>query len=73
MIVYAFMAGSSVSVGGMFIVSETSVRFLRPARLDDELLVTAKLESGGRASLIIAQQALLKGSGETQIIMTTGE
>jgi acyl-CoA thioester hydrolase len=52
------------TVGGMFIVSETSVRYLRPARLDDELLVTAKLESGGRASLIIAQQALLKGSGE---------
>lgn len=52
------------SVGGMFIVSETSVRYLRPARLDDELLVTAKLESAGRASLIIAQQALLKSSGE---------
>ena len=52
------------SAGGMFIVSETSVRYMRPARLDDELLVTAKLESGGRASLIIAQQALLKSSGE---------
>jgi acyl-CoA thioester hydrolase len=49
--------------GGMFIVSETSVRYLRPARLDDELLVTATLQSSGRASLIIAQQALLKSSG----------
>jgi acyl-CoA thioester hydrolase len=44
--------------GGIFIVSETSVRYLRPARLDDELVVTARLESAGRASLIIAQQAL---------------
>jgi len=44
-------------VGGMFIVSETSVRYLAPARLDDELSVTAGLEAGGRASLIIAQQA----------------
>ena len=43
--------------GGMFIVSETSVRYRAPARLDDELLVTAQLEAAGRASLIIAQQA----------------
>lgn len=43
--------------GGMFIVSETSVRYLAPARLDDELIVTAQLEAAGRASLIIAQQA----------------
>jgi acyl-CoA thioester hydrolase len=45
------------AVGGMFIVSETSVRYRAPARLDDELSVTAALEAGGRASLIIAQQA----------------
>ncbi len=49
--------------GGLFVVSETSVRFLRPARLDDELLVTARLEASGRASLIIAQRALAKGDG----------
>ncbi|MBP7567580.1 MAG: tol-pal system-associated acyl-CoA thioesterase, partial [Burkholderiaceae bacterium] len=45
--------------GGMFVVSETSVRYLRPARLDDELIVTARLEEAGKASLIIAQRALL--------------
>jgi acyl-CoA thioester hydrolase len=45
------------SAGGMFIVSETSVRYLVPSRLDDELLVTAQLEAAGRASLIIAQTA----------------
>jgi acyl-CoA thioester hydrolase len=43
--------------GGIFVVSETSVRYLAPARLDDELIVTAQLEAGGRASLIIAQEA----------------
>ncbi|MEO6016194.1 MAG: hotdog domain-containing protein, partial [Polaromonas sp.] len=48
------------SGGGMFIVSETSVRYLRPARLDDELLVTSKLLELGRASLIIGQQVLFK-------------
>src|SRR5688572_30680838 len=45
------------STGGIFIVSETSVRYLAPARLDDELLVTAAFECAGRASLIIRQQA----------------
>ena len=47
---------------GMFVVSETSVRYLAPARLDDELLVTAQLEAGGRASLIIAQEARRGGT-----------
>ena len=45
---------------GMFVVAETNVRYIAPARLDDELTVTARLESAGRASLIIHQQALLK-------------
>jgi len=43
--------------GGMFIVSATSVRYLQPARLDDELRVTAELQELGRASITIAQQA----------------
>src|SRR6478752_10431933 len=51
------------SEGGFFVVSETSVRYLQPARLDDELLVTAGLVHGGRASLIIAQQATMRHDG----------
>ena len=43
--------------GGMFVVSETQVRYLQPARLDDQLQVTARLEESGRASLAILQQA----------------
>ena len=46
--------------GGMFIVTDARLRYLRPARLDDELIVTAQLERAGRASFTIAQQALLK-------------
>jgi len=56
-------SGLRDALGGMFIVSETQVRYLRPARLDDELLVTAELESAGRASLIITQQARLRKTG----------
>lgn len=48
------------TTGGMFVVTETSVRYHRPARLDDELIVTARLIEKGRASLIIGQSALLK-------------
>jgi len=51
------------TTGGMFVVSETSVRYLRSARLDDELLVTAQLQQAGRASMDIHQQALLQPDG----------
>lgn len=44
--------------GGQFVVSEASVRYHRPARLDDSLVVTAELVEGGRASLLIRQRAL---------------
>ena len=50
------------TTGGIFIVGETNVRYLRPARLDDELLVTADVQESGRASLIIVQQAFLKSN-----------
>lgn len=48
------------NTGGMFVVSETRLRYHQPARLDDELIVTASLLEKGRASMIISQQALLK-------------
>ena len=48
--------------GGMFVVAETSVKYMRPARLDDELIVTARLQELGRASVTIRQQALLKNT-----------
>jgi acyl-CoA thioester hydrolase len=52
--------------GGMFVVVETSTRYHRPARLDDELIVTAALLDMGRASLIIGQQALLKSEHDAK-------
>jgi len=56
-----------VETGGMFIVAETTLRYLRPARLDDELFVTASILESGRASLIIDQQALLKSELPTPV------
>ena len=48
------------STGAMFVVAQTNMRYLRPARLDDELIVTAHVIETGRASLTVLQQALLK-------------
>ncbi len=43
--------------GTMFVVTDTSVRYLRPARLDDLLDVTVRLAHAGRAQMTIAQEA----------------
>ena len=48
------------STGGQFVVSETQLKYHRPARLDDELLVTADVQQIGSASLIIGQRVLSK-------------
>jgi acyl-CoA thioester hydrolase len=53
--------------GGMFVVSETTIKYHSPARLDDTLVVTAELQTGGKASLTIAQRAYLRMPGQTPI------
>ena len=50
------------ATGAIFVVGETVVRYLRPARLDDELDVTVVLRHGGRASMTMAQQAWRGGT-----------
>ena len=49
--------------GGMFVVADATLKYLRPARLDDELVVTASLQTSGRTALVVAQQAWLKPLG----------
>ncbi len=58
--------------GGMFVVSETTVKYHSPARLDDTLRVTAVLQSGGKASLTIAQQAYLQRAGQADQLLAEG-
>lgn len=43
--------------GAIFIVSQTTVRYLRPARLDDLLTVTVDVQHAGQASMTVAQVA----------------
>ena len=60
--------------GGMFVVIETQLRYLRPARLDDLLLVTAHVQEAGRASLTMVQRVLLKPEhdGAANIVLCEG-
>ena len=59
------------STGAMFVVAQTNVRYLRPARLDDELIVTANVIETGRASLTVLQQVLLK-TEQTKTVLCEG-
>ncbi len=43
--------------GAIFIVSDTALRYLAPARLDDLLTVTVQPVETGRASMTLQQQA----------------
>ena len=56
------------ATGGMFVVGEAHVRYLRSARLDDELLVTTLLKEAGRASMTIHQQAFLQ-TPDTSVLL----
>ncbi|GAA4000894.1 tol-pal system-associated acyl-CoA thioesterase [Comamonas faecalis] len=49
--------------GGMFVVTHAQLRYVAPARLDDELLITAAVHESGRASVSFKQQALRKMTG----------
>jgi acyl-CoA thioester hydrolase len=46
-----------VVTGLMFVVTDTAVRYLQPARLDDELQVTVQVVQHARASMSLQQQA----------------
>ncbi|HEY8904992.1 MAG TPA: tol-pal system-associated acyl-CoA thioesterase [Rhodoferax sp.] len=46
--------------GGMFVVSQAQINYLKSARLDDELLLTTTLTQSGRVAMTIHQQAWRK-------------
>jgi len=56
------------TTGGMFVVSQAKVNYLKSARLDDELLLTTSLTEAGRVAMTIRQQALRKTAGVKQLL-----
>ncbi|MDP1542104.1 MAG: tol-pal system-associated acyl-CoA thioesterase [Polycyclovorans sp.] len=53
-----------VEAGIAFTVAEMTVRYRRPARLDDRVLIKTELGVQRRASLMFEQRVLLADSGE---------
>lgn len=60
------------TTGGMFVVSETRVKYHRPARLDDALLVSVNFAQSGRSSLWVEQRALAVSEKNTQLVLCEG-
>jgi tol-pal system-associated acyl-CoA thioesterase len=52
-----------------FVVVEANVRYHRPARFDDELIVTVALESMRGASLVMAQE-IRRGRNAEELLVT---
>lgn len=65
-----------VESGLMFVVTDTSLSYLRPARLDDLLDVTVQVEHAGRAQMTITQQAWRRGDaamgGPADLLLARG-
>ncbi len=60
-----------ISTGGMFVVTDTALSYKLPARLDDELLVTAHITHAGRASMQLQQEAY-KVVADEKILLCEG-
>jgi acyl-CoA thioester hydrolase len=56
------------ATGAIFVVTDTTVRYRAPARLDDELRVTVSLRQRGTASMTIAQQAWCLAPGGDRLL-----
>jgi len=54
--------------GAIFVVADTSVRYLSPARLDDLLDVTVRPVTIGRVSMSLAQQAWRAEGGPPSLL-----
>jgi acyl-CoA thioester hydrolase len=57
--------------GAIFVVSDTALRYLAPARLDDSLRVSVRPTDIGRASMVLAQQAWC-GDGALATLLCEG-
>lgn len=60
------------SSGGMFVVGAAALDYHRPARLDDQIEVTARIAEQGRASLVLEQQAWLLDQGARAQLLCEG-
>ncbi len=55
-------------LGAMFVVSNTAVTYRAPARLDDELDVSVRVQRLGSASITVAQRATRHDNNGTTLV-----
>jgi acyl-CoA thioester hydrolase len=60
------------ATGAIFVVTDTTVHYRAPARLDDELRITVSLRQRGAASMTITQQAWC-GDGAQACLLAEGD
>lgn len=53
----------------LFVVRAAQLDYLKPARLNDLLLVTAQVIELGRSRIVLRQQVMLKNNGETDVLV----
>jgi acyl-CoA thioester hydrolase len=56
----------------MFIVTDTAVRYLQPAKLDDLLHITVQVQHAGLARMTLAQQALRTHADGHDVVVAEG-
>ncbi len=56
--------------GGMFVVTDTQLKYLAPARLDDELSVSAQIMQAGKASMQIRQEIRLSPANHMRGVLS---
>jgi acyl-CoA thioester hydrolase len=59
------------ATGAIFVVSDTALRYLAPARLDDLLRITVALVEHGRASMLLRQQ-VWRDTPDTSALLCNG-
>jgi acyl-CoA thioester hydrolase len=59
--------------GGMFVVTDTQLKYLLPARLDDVLSVSVEITSKGRASITIKQEIRLQHAPDMRTVLPKNE
>jgi acyl-CoA thioester hydrolase len=68
----AVEAGARGEEGGAYAVSELALRYLRPARLDDDVTIETRCTGMGAASCRMAQRALRNGEPLAEVSLRVG-
>lgn len=55
----------------VFAVAELAIKYRKPARFNDALLVSAKIDTIGRATLVFKQEIWREGSNNSRELLTT--